>query len=275
MAKTIFEYNEPDSSGFQTVDGSLSLEVFAQFTYAVGDGASTNDLTVPDSSMISVGDSIYIAKLAAQTVTGVPDSTSVTLTTAVSWSDNDAVVVKRETGQGTDDYATIYDSQLRDDDITQTSQAFTSDAANKWRFFIDGRRVAVRVADSDNATLQLDQDIVFNTDDQESAAQALTGVGNTIVSTHRIIELTSDGNYLMASVPTIAAGYANQRIRLINVDTTNTIEIQDDDTAAGTTLELTATSHVLSANGDNIELVWNDTIGSGRWVEISSFVNLI
>jgi hypothetical protein len=225
--------------------------------------------------MVSVGDTLYLAELAANTVTAVPSPTTITLTDAVSWSDNDAVVVKRETGQGTDDYATIYDSQLRDDDITQTTQAFTSDAANKWRFFIDGRRVAVRVADSDNATLQLDQDIVFNTDDQESITQALTGVGNTIVSTHRIIELTSDGDYSLTSTPTIAAGYPNQKIRLINVDTAQTITISDDDTEAGTTLELTANTLALSPKGDNVELMWNGTIDSGRWIQISSFVNLV
>jgi len=266
--KIIYEYNDTNSSGFQTADGALTLEIFNQFDYATGAGASTDALVVASSSNFSVGDSIYVGTNAAQTIVAVPSSTTITLTTAIIWANNDAVVVKRETGQMQDDYASLFDDTNMTTSLTQPLTDSTT--SNKWRFYINGDRYAVRVSNSSGTTRQIDNDIVLNPYREDSVTQSITDTSTTLTSTHPILEITTDQSRTPANTPIIANGYNNQILHIVNVGS-NDLVLTDDTGASGSGLRLVATPTTLN-QFDNITLMYNNTLG--EWIELSSANNL-
>jgi len=259
--KIIYEYNDTNSSGFQTADGALTLEIFNQFDYATGAGSSSTALVVASSSNFSVGDSIYVGTNAAQTIVAVPSPTTITLTTAITWPNNDAVVVKRETGQGSDDYASLFDDTNMTTPLTQPLTDSTT--SNKWRFYINGDRYAVRVSNSSGTTLQIDNDIVLNPYREDSVTQSITADLTTITSTHPIVEITTDATRTIANTPAIADGYDNQMLRIRMVGS-NSLVLRDQGTFANSGLRLVLTTLTLGPR-DTLDIMYSTAIGD--WVE--------
>lgn len=143
---------------------SPRLEVFRTATYATAAGSSSVSLAVAERGGLSTGDSIYIGTNAAVAINSVTSTGpgTVTLASALSWSNNDAVVVKAKTGASVDAYATIYDDPDFATAITQTAQAYVADAQNVWTFFAKPGRYGVRYSNSTNATLRLDAEVTWD-----------------------------------------------------------------------------------------------------------------
>ena len=93
----------------------------------------------------------------------------------------------------------------------------------------------------------------------------ITATSATIVATASLVTLTANGSYTLASTPTIADGQDGQRLLILNVDTADTITLQDESGLAGSNLELSAATVALGPK-DSIELIYSTTIGG--WVQI-------
>ena len=143
------------------VNTSPQLEVFRTATYATAAGSSAISLPVAECGGISVGDSVYVGTNAAAVVSGVSATSGAGNLTipAASWSNNDAVVVKRKTGSAQDAYTTIYDDP---DFVTSILLPYTANTDNEWMFYIKPGRHGVRYSDSSGNTLQLDSEICFD-----------------------------------------------------------------------------------------------------------------
>lgn len=98
-----------------------------------------------------------------------------------------------------------------------------------------------------------------------STAQNITAVGNTILANAQTVQLTANASYTLTSAPTIANGQDGQVVTILNVDTTDTITIQDQGTLASSNLRLSATTIALGPR-DSIQLMYSSTIGD--WVQI-------
>ena len=98
-----------------------------------------------------------------------------------------------------------------------------------------------------------------------STAQNITAVGNTILANAQTVQLTANASYTLTSAPTIANGQDGQIVTILNVDTTDTITIQDQGTLASSNLRLSATTIALGPR-DSIQLMYSSTIGD--WVQI-------
>lgn len=97
--------------------------------------------------------------------------------------------------------------------------------------------------------------------------QAITAVGNTLKQSASLLQLTSDGSYTLTSTPTVPNGtFDGQILRIVNVDTVDTITIQDQGTLPSSNLRLGAATRALAPR-DNITLMYSATIGD--WVELS------
>ncbi len=98
-----------------------------------------------------------------------------------------------------------------------------------------------------------------------STAQNITAVGTAILADATIVQLTANASYTLTSTPTIADGQNGQEVTIINVDTADTITLQDQGTLAGSNLRLSANTIAIPPRG-SITLVYNSTIGD--WVQI-------
>lgn len=95
--------------------------------------------------------------------------------------------------------------------------------------------------------------------------QNITAVGNAITVTTKYKTLTSNaGGFTLTSAPTIADGVQGQIVDITNVDTADTVTIQDQGTLAGSNLRLGATTRALAPR-DSIRLKYDTTVGD--WVE--------
>lgn len=93
----------------------------------------------------------------------------------------------------------------------------------------------------------------------------ITATSATIRHDAATVTLTANASYTLASTPTISDGQNGERLRIINVDTTDTITLQDEGTLAGSNLELISTTVALAPGGGTIELEFNSTVGA--WVQ--------
>jgi hypothetical protein len=99
------------------------------------------------------------------------------------------------------------------------------------------------------------------------AAQAITAVGNTIVVTSTVMEITANGSYTLTSAPTIADGQNGQVVTIVNADTgSDVVTLQDQGTLASSNLRLVGTSCALGPR-DSITLLFLSSVGD--WVEIA------
>lgn len=96
----------------------------------------------------------------------------------------------------------------------------------------------------------------------------ITATTATIRSDASLVTLTANNSYTLSGVATIADGQDGQVLRIMNVDTTDTITLTD-----GTTqnLRLSAATIALGPR-DNIELTFSSTVGD--WVQTSQ-VNVL
>lgn len=93
----------------------------------------------------------------------------------------------------------------------------------------------------------------------------ITATSATIRRDASTVTLTANASYTLASTPTIADGVNGQRLRIINVDTADTITLQDESGLAGSNLELSAATIALGPK-DSIDLEFNSTIGA--WLQV-------
>jgi hypothetical protein len=100
----------------------------------------------------------------------------------------------------------------------------------------------------------------------------ITAVSATIRSDAATVSLTANNSYTLTSAPTIADGQPGQRLRIINVDTADTITIQDQGTLASSNLRLMTTTVALSPR-DSIDLEYNATVGD--WVQTGPLCTVI
>lgn len=173
MPKVILSYPEKDSSTSNLKAGtSPILEVFVLSAYATAAGSSTPTLPLSDIDGFPNGGAIYIGingEVSIQSGGGVKGAGNVTIDTSVSWSNNDAVVLK-DVG-GSDLYQPIYDSPSMD---TEISQPFTADSNNQWAFWVSPGSYGIRYSDSDGDTLRLDADVSFKEESSNIAGLSQT-----------------------------------------------------------------------------------------------------
>mgnify|MGYP001592307229 CR=1 FL=1 len=97
-------------------------------------------------------------------------------------------------------------------------------------------------------------------------AQTITAAATAITITSRtIVQINADASYTLTAAPTVADGTDGQIIIIINVDTVDTITLQDQGTLASSNLRLSAATIALAPR-DSIVLLYNTTVGD--WVEI-------
>lgn len=96
--------------------------------------------------------------------------------------------------------------------------------------------------------------------------------GTAIVADYEVVQINCTGNVTMTAAPTIADGADGQMLTLINVDTADTITLQDQGTLASSNLRLTATTVVL-ARRQSIQLMYSAAVGD--WVQIGNLVTVI
>lgn len=96
-------------------------------------------------------------------------------------------------------------------------------------------------------------------------AQNITAASQAITIASTVKQLTANASYTLTSAPTIANGQDGQVVTIVNVDTTDTITLQDQGTLAGSNLRLSASSIALGPR-DSIQLMYSSTIGD--WVQI-------
>lgn len=99
-----------------------------------------------------------------------------------------------------------------------------------------------------------------------SAAQNITAAGTAILANATTVQLTADASYTLTSTPTVADGADGQILIIVNVDTVDTITLQDQGTLASSNLRLSANTIALGPR-DSIILMYSSTVGD--WVEIS------
>lgn len=96
--------------------------------------------------------------------------------------------------------------------------------------------------------------------------QLLLSAGATIGVDKYVQPISSDANYTLTSVPTIADGLANgQLVIVVNVGSF-TVTLQDQGTLAGSNLRLSAATVALGPR-DSITLLYSSTIGD--WIQIA------
>lgn len=103
-----------------------------------------------------------------------------------------------------------------------------------------------------------------------SAIQTLAAA-SAILANASVVQINSVGNVLLTSTPTIANGQDGQILVIINVDTVDTITLQDETNLAGTNLRLSAATIGLGPR-DTITLTYNSSLGD--WIQIAQVNNL-
>ncbi len=93
--------------------------------------------------------------------------------------------------------------------------------------------------------------------------------GTAIVADYELVQLNSTGNVTMTAAPTIADGIDGQMLTLLNVDSADTITLQDQGTLANSNLRLMAAAVAIGPRG-SIQLVYSATIGD--WVQSGNLV---
>ena len=96
--------------------------------------------------------------------------------------------------------------------------------------------------------------------------------GTAILANATIVQIQSTGNVTVTAAPTIADGQDGQILTIINIDSADTITIQDQGTLASSNLRLMTTTVALSPR-DSIKLTYNSSIGD--WVQTGPLCTVI
>ncbi len=93
--------------------------------------------------------------------------------------------------------------------------------------------------------------------------------GTAIVADYEVVQINSTGAVTMTATPTIADGIDGQMLTLLNVDSADTITLQDQGTLANSNLRLMAAVVAIGPRG-SIQLMYSATIGD--WVQSGNLV---
>jgi hypothetical protein len=104
-----------------------------------------------------------------------------------------------------------------------------------------------------------------------SVAQNITAANTALLANASVIQLTANNSYTLTAAPTIADGQDGQILIIVNVDTVDTITLQDQGTLAGSNLRLAANTIPLGPC-DSIILLYSATVGD--WVQVGQ-VNVL
>ena len=98
-----------------------------------------------------------------------------------------------------------------------------------------------------------------------SSTQAITAVGDSISADASLVVLNPDGDYTLTSTPTIADGVTGQILVIMCANAeANTVTVQDQDTLAGSNLELGDTTRAITGK-TSVILVFD----GADWIESS------
>jgi hypothetical protein len=103
------------------------------------------------------------------------------------------------------------------------------------------------------------------------AAQTVVA-GTAIAADYEVVQINSAGNVTMTAAPTIADGADGQMLTILNVDTADTVTLQDQGTLAGSNLRLTAATVALGPR-QSIHLMYSATVGD--WVQLGNLVSVL
>jgi len=103
-----------------------------------------------------------------------------------------------------------------------------------------------------------------------STVQTLVA-GTAILANATLVMINSTGNVTLTSTPTIADGQDGQILVVLNVDTADTITLQDQGTLASSNLRLVGTGVALAPR-ESVMLVYSSTVGD--WVQVSASGNV-
>ena len=100
----------------------------------------------------------------------------------------------------------------------------------------------------------------------------ISSESTTITADYETLRLDCDSSRVMTSTPTIANGYYDgQKLRLMNINSSFILTLQDNATLANSNLFLTSTTITL-AKYDSLLLEY---VNGKGWVQIGSFINVI
>lgn len=123
------------------------------------------------------------------------------------------------------------------------------------------------VTDPGSLAIWTDCRIVYTPSKQTLAADS-----DQIKAISRIVEIQSSaGSLTLTSVPTIANGTDGQVVTIINVDTVNSITLQDESVLAGSNLRLPGGANLTLGPRDVVTLYYSADLGD--WVAVGSSNN--
>ena len=224
--------------------------------------ASTETRTVPGAYGV----------VAAPIYKGQGAGGSLTVTTSGSY--RDYVLVSRVGGAGPTCTVTAHATVVSDlvvepgGTVTTRRGILFNNAANTGTLTT---QVGVDVAALTAATTNIGIRNASTTVNTPIANANITAVSATIRHDASTVTLTADASYTLTSAPTISDGQNGERLLVINVDTADTITLQDQGTLASSNLRLSATTIALGPR-DSIELVYSSTVGD--WVQVGQ-VNVV
>jgi hypothetical protein len=100
-----------------------------------------------------------------------------------------------------------------------------------------------------------------------STVQDVTAAATTLLANATIIILTADNDYTLSSTPTIADGQNGQVLTILNVDSADTITLQDETQNAGSNLRLAGAVNLALGPRDSVTLAFSSSLGD--WIEIA------
>jgi hypothetical protein len=103
------------------------------------------------------------------------------------------------------------------------------------------------------------------------AAQTVVA-GTAIVADHEVVQINSAGNVTMTAAPTIADGVDGQMLTILNVDTADSVTLQDQGTLGSSNLRLTGATVALGPR-DSVQLMYSTTVGD--WVQLGNLVSVL
>jgi hypothetical protein len=104
-----------------------------------------------------------------------------------------------------------------------------------------------------------------------SSAQTLAAA-TAILANAEVVQVDATADRTLTATPTIADGTDGQVLTILNVDSTDTITLQDQGTLAGSNLRLTANTIALGPR-DSVKLLYSGSIGD--WVQVGTVVNVL
>lgn len=96
--------------------------------------------------------------------------------------------------------------------------------------------------------------------------------GTAIVADATIVQIQSTGSVTVTAAPTIANGQDGQELTIVNVDSADTITLQDQGTLASSNLRLVATTIALAPR-QSVKLIYSSTVGD--WIQAGPVVAVI